>query len=145
MKRRCMSMIAFFLSMTVLVSCGSESLFSTNTGSTNNDLRTSTVPSAPTGVTAAAGNGEVTISWDNVSGTTAYNIYWSTISGVTKDTGTKISNVTSPYIHTGLTNGTTYYYVIMAVNSIGESSETKYQQYRNYGSLLILEQVLLLQ
>jgi hypothetical protein len=52
------------------------------------------------------------------------NIYWSTTSGVTKTTGTKITGATSPYTHTGLTNGTTYYYVVTAVNSYGESSES---------------------
>ena len=83
-----------------------------------------THPSTPTGVTVAAGDGQVTLSWNTVSDATSYNIYWSTMSGVTKTTGTKISNVTSPYTHTGLTNGTTYYYVITAVNSYGESNES---------------------
>ncbi len=85
---------------------------------------TGTVPSAPTGVAATAGNGQVTISWTAATGATSYNIYWSTTSGVTKTTGTKISNVTSPYTHTGLTNGTTYYHVVSAVNSYGESAES---------------------
>ena len=83
-----------------------------------------TVPSTPTNVTATAGNGEVTISWDTVTGATSYNIYWSTSQGVTKDTGTKISPFSSPYTHTGLTNDTTYYYVVTAENSSGESSES---------------------
>ena len=66
----------------------------------------------------------MSISWSSVSGATSYNIYWSTTSGVTKTTGTKLTGVTSPYTHTGLTNGTTYYYVVTAVNSYGESSES---------------------
>ncbi|MBI3813386.1 MAG: fibronectin type III domain-containing protein [Nitrospinae bacterium] len=81
-------------------------------------------PSAPTGVTATATSGQVSISWTSVSGATSYNIYWSTTTGVTKTTGTKITGGTSPYTHTGLTNGTTYYYVVTAVNSYGESSES---------------------
>ncbi len=85
---------------------------------------TGTVPSAPTGVTATAGNGQVTISWSSVSGATSYNIYWSTSSGVIKTTGTKLTGATSPYTHTGRTNGTTYYYIVTAVNSSGESSES---------------------
>ncbi len=82
------------------------------------------VPSTPTNVTATAGNEQVTISWDTVTGATSYNIYWSTEQGVTKETGTKISTFSSPYTHTGLTNGTTYYYVVTAENSYGESDES---------------------
>lgn len=82
---------------------------------------TGTAPSTPTGASATAGNGQITISWNAVTGATSYNIYWSTTSGVTKTSGTKISNATSPYTHTGRTNGTTYYYIVTAVNSSGES------------------------
>jgi hypothetical protein len=81
-------------------------------------------PSAPTNVSATAGDGQVTLSWNTVSGATRYNIYWSTSQGVTKMTGTKISNISRPYAHTGLTNGTTYYYVVTAENSYGESDES---------------------
>ncbi|MBI5750179.1 MAG: fibronectin type III domain-containing protein, partial [Nitrospinae bacterium] len=72
----------------------------------------------------SAGNGQVSVSWTSVSGATSYNIYWSTTSGVTKTTGTKITGGTSPYTHSGLTNGTTYYYVVTAVNGYGESGES---------------------
>lgn len=78
-------------------------------------------PSAPTGVSAAAGNGQATITWNPVSGATSYNVYWSTTSGVTKTNGTKISSVTSPYTQAGLTNGKPYYYIVTAINSSGES------------------------
>lgn len=80
--------------------------------------------SVPTGVSAVAGNKQVTISWNAVNEATAYNIYWSNTSGVNKTNGTKIAGVTSPYIHTALTNGTTYYYVVTAVNNSGESAES---------------------
>jgi hypothetical protein len=58
-------------------------------------------PAAPDGVSATAGNGQVSLSWNAVDGATSYNLYWSTrsgaaASGVTKTTGTKIENVTSP-------------------------------------------------
>jgi hypothetical protein len=82
------------------------------------------IPSAPTGVTASASDGQVSISWSAVSGATSYNIYWSTTSGVTKTSGTKITGATSPYSHTGLTNGMTYYYIVTAVNSSGESVDS---------------------
>ncbi|HSR12810.1 MAG TPA: fibronectin type III domain-containing protein [Thermodesulfobacteriota bacterium] len=81
-------------------------------------------PSPPTGVTASSGNNRVTISWSSVAGATSYNLYWSTTSGVTKLTGAKIADVTSPYNHNQRTTGTTYYYVVTAVNSIGESADS---------------------
>lgn len=80
-----------------------------------------TAPSAPTGVSATAGDSQVQITWTGSTGATSYNIYWSNTTGVTKTTGTKIIGAASPYTHIGLTNGTTYYYVVTAVNSYGES------------------------
>lgn len=81
-------------------------------------------PAAPSGLTATAGNAQATVSWGPVSGAASYNLYWSTTSGVTKLNGTKITGATSPYVHLGLTNGNTYYYVVTAVNANGESADS---------------------
>ena len=81
-----------------------------------------TVPAAPTGLSAAGGTKQVTLSWSAVSSATSYNIYWSTTSGVTKANGSKITGATSPAVHTGLSDGTTYYYIVTAVNSTGEGA-----------------------
>ncbi len=64
----------------------------------------------------------MTVSWSAVSGATSYNLYWSTTSGVTTSSGTKLTGVTSPYTHLSLTNRTTYYYIVTAVSASGESS-----------------------
>ncbi len=77
-------------------------------------------PAKPSGIGASAGDGQVTVSWTVVAATT-YNIYYSTTAGVTTATGTKVANVTSPYVVTPLTNGTPYYFVVTAVNAGGES------------------------
>lgn len=77
-------------------------------------------PAAPTGVTAQAGDGQVTVSWNAVSEATSYNIYWNNAAGVTT-TDTKVVGAASPYVHTPCTNGTPYYYVVTAVNDSGES------------------------
>ena len=76
----------------------------------------------PGGVTAAAGGGAVTISWNPVAGATSYNLYWSNKAGVSKTNGIKVSNVTSPYTHTTLTPGGNWqYYFVTAVTAAGES------------------------
>lgn len=76
----------------------------------------------PTGVSATRGNGQATVSWPAVTGATSYNIYWSKTTGVTTANGTKIAGVTTPYVVTGLTNDTPYYFVVTEVNSDGESA-----------------------
>ena len=83
-----------------------------------------TAPAAPTGVTAVGSANQATISWPVVSGATSYNVYWSTTTGVTKSSGTIVAGVTSPYVKTGLSAGTTYYFIVTAANSVGESADS---------------------
>lgn len=77
-------------------------------------------PLKPQGVSAIAGEGQVTISWSNSADVASYNIYWSETAGLTTENGILISNIESPYNHTGRTFGTTYYYIVTSVNSLGE-------------------------
>ena len=80
------------------------------------------VPAAPTGLAAAVGDGELTITWDPVAGATSYNLYYATSSGVTPATGTELPGARSPYLQSGLVDATTYYYVVTAVNGLGEGA-----------------------
>ena len=60
--------------------------------------------------------------WNAVSGATSYTIYWSTSTGVSSSS-TAITGITDDnYTHTGLDNGTTYYYKGATVNSAGTGS-----------------------
>ena len=56
---------------------------------------------------------------------TSYNIYWSDKPGVTKENGTKISNVRNPHKIEGLKKGKKYYFVVTAVNASVESKESE--------------------
>jgi hypothetical protein len=76
-------------------------------------------PAAPTNVIATPGDGYVLLNGDSVVGATAYNIYWSTTTGVSKSNGTLLPATSTPQAHTGLTNGKTYYYVATAVGAGG--------------------------
>ncbi len=79
-----------------------------------------TAPSAPTGVIATAGNGQATISWNNITGADCYNLYCSEGTLVTTTTGTKISSIASPYVYSGLTNGITLACIVTSENDNGE-------------------------
>ncbi len=84
------------------------------------------VPSpTPTNVAATPGNGQVSLSWAPVNGALSYNIYWSTTeANANKSSGINIAGVSNPYVHTGVTNGTPYYYIVTAVTGSGESAES---------------------
>ena len=78
---------------------------------------------APASPSATAGNALNTITWSAPgSGATvvSYNIKWGTTSGSRTNT---LTGVTSPYTHSSLTDGTTYYYSVVAVNA-GDTAET---------------------
>src|SRR5499433_2427525 len=77
------------------------------------------VPPPPTGLTATAGDAQVTLSWTGSAGATSYNVKRATVSGGPYTTVG--SPTTTSYTNTGLTNGTTYYYVLTAVNAAGQS------------------------
>jgi beta-glucanase (GH16 family) len=80
-------------------------------------------PDAPTGLSASPGNAKVYLSWDaSTSGATAYNIKRATISGGSYIT---VGNSnTNSFTDTGAANCTTYYYVVTATNSLGESTNS---------------------
>ncbi|MDO8462591.1 MAG: hypothetical protein Q7S98_07045, partial [Deltaproteobacteria bacterium] len=83
-------------------------------------IRFTTNPSA---LTVAPANANITISWPAVVGAASYTLYHRTSTGVTIANGTKIENITgTSYAHTGLTNNTTYYYILTATDAAGEAT-----------------------
>ena len=80
-------------------------------------------PPAPQGFMAEAFKGQVRLTWTAEEDLT-YDLYHSTVAGFSLASGTKISNISSPYLHTGLTARTTYHYRLRAVNTSGPSEPT---------------------
>ena len=81
-----------------------------------------TVPAAPTGLTAVAGNAQNALSWTASSGATSYNVYRGTASGSESSTAiaSGISGIT--YIDSAVSNDTSYWYYVKAVDSAGTST-----------------------
>jgi fibronectin type 3 domain-containing protein len=79
-------------------------------------------PPPPTGLAAVAGDQQVALTWNASTSATSYHVKRGTVSGgpytqVGAPTGTV-------YGDTGLTDNTTYYYMVTAVNSAGESGNS---------------------
>ncbi|RKP48994.1 hypothetical protein D7Z26_21315 [Cohnella endophytica] len=81
------------------------------------------IPAAPTGLTATAGNAQVALGWTASSGATSYTVKRATTSGGPY-TNVATGVTATSYANTGLTNGTTYYYVVSATNSAGTSGNS---------------------
>jgi len=83
-------------------------------------------PGAPTGLTATPGNGEVGLSWTapaSASGAApaSYHLYEGTSPGFTL--GAPVTSTTGTHATvSGLTNGTTYYFVVTAADASGTVS-----------------------
>jgi hypothetical protein len=79
------------------------------------------VPSPTWNVAAAIGNGSITLTWEPVSGATSYQIRRATSAGgpwTTIANGVTLTN----YVAGGLTNGTTYYFQVIAQNAGGDAA-----------------------
>ena len=79
---------------------------------------------APVGLTVTPGNAQVATSWLPVPNATGYTLYYS-ISSPTETTDCRVSSVTATGTSatvTGLTNGTTYCFVVVATSTGGESA-----------------------
>jgi PKD repeat protein len=91
-----------------------------------------TPPGAPTGLTATAGNGQISLSWTPPASNggvniTSYRVYRGTSSGtetlLTSGGCSGLGALTS-CTDTGLTAGQAYFYKVTAVNAIGEGAQS---------------------
>ena len=86
-------------------------------------LSCSEPPGTPLNLTAISGDKQIKLSWTMVASATSYRLKRSTSSG--GPYAVVASNIkAAQYTDTGLVNGTTYYYVVSAVNFLGESADS---------------------
>jgi fibronectin type 3 domain-containing protein len=82
---------------------------------------TLSAPSAPTGLAATVGNGTVTLTWNAAGGATGYTVKRGIASGGPYVTAGTVGSAPTSFADSGVTNGTTYYYVVTGANSAGTS------------------------
>lgn len=85
------------------------------------------IPARPAGISATGKDGQVDLSWGAVATATTYRVYYGTASGVTSSSPTfsefaSAAGSTELQSVTGLAQGSTYYFVVTALNSSGESA-----------------------
>lgn len=109
----------YYYVVTAFDTSGNESAYSSEAIGTPTDTQP---PAAPQNLTATAGDGQVTLNWtaNTESDLDHYNVYRGTTNGgpytlIVSQGGTSFTD-------TGLTNGTTYYYVVTAVDTTGNES-----------------------
>lgn len=81
-----------------------------------------TVPAAPANLVATAGNASVALTWSASTGATSYRVKRATSAG--GPYAQLAAPASTTYTDTAATNGVTYYYVVSAANSLGESANS---------------------
>jgi len=86
-------------------------------------LPVSSVPSTPINLVCAYGSLGVSIGWSSIPNATSYNVKRSTVSGGTYSTVVGAAPLNCA-VDASVSKGTTYFYVVSAVNESGESADS---------------------
>ncbi len=86
-----------------------------------------TIPALMAGIpnlTATAGSGRVHLNWTPVVGSVSYSVYQSMTSGTYGSALDSVASSVYSYDVTGLTNNTTYYFMVSALDSYGNTADS---------------------
>lgn len=81
-----------------------------------------TSPAAPTNVAATGGGSRVNLSWTAAAGASSYSILRGTTTGGEDSVPIQTGITATSFVDTSVVSGVTYYYQIVAGNSVGTSS-----------------------
>jgi hypothetical protein len=116
-----LAILVIVLALSLTLACGGGS-YSSGGNSSNGGGSQGTAPPVPTGLTATAGSLQVSLMWTASTGATAYYVKRSSV------TGGPYTQIAAPsgtgYVDASLSNGTTYYYVLSAYDSAGQSANS---------------------
>ncbi len=84
----------------------------------------SVAPAVPTGLAAMPDESQITLVWNPTFGATSYNVYESLSTGGEGSTPYQTGLTSTSFTDTGLTDGTTYFYTVAAVDSVGTSPQS---------------------
>jgi subtilase family serine protease len=88
----------------------------------SNEAQATIAPAAPTGLSASGGNSSVMLTWTAATGATSYNVYQGTSSGNESAQPVQAGLTGTSSTVTGLANGTSYYFTVVAVDAGGASA-----------------------
>ena len=103
-------LLIFCFSLTI-VSCGEKDEYESWEKKGNTPL------SSPSDLTATSSAGRVALDWSAVNSASSYTVYWDNSTGVSFSSTAITSVSTDNYSHSGLDNGSTYYYKVAAVDN----------------------------
>lgn len=104
----------------ILTAAATDNLGASTASAAVNITVNEAVPALPTGLAAKPGNSQIILTWNVSSGAQSYTVKRSTVSGGPYTD--VVSGITArTFTNTGLVYGTTYYYVVSAVNAVGQS------------------------
>lgn len=106
----------------VVVAVNASGVSANSAPASASPIQAAQLPLAPTGLTSLGGNAQVMLNWNASAGATSYQVKRSQTGG-SPFTLLGTPSATS-FTDVGLTNGTTYYYAIAAVNSAGSSVDS---------------------
>lgn len=110
------------LCVALLAGCNGVDTTTNPVTGTSTNAAANAVPLAPANLVATAGNAQASLTWSASSGATSYNVKRSATSG---GPYTQLAANTSPsYTDSTVSNGVTYFYVVAAVDSAGESADS---------------------